>query len=84
MPNMTEQEIIAKATEYHSWDPNPVTKDAMQQLIDSKNFTTLEKVLSSRLAFGTAGLRGMSISIPSLTNRTHLSPLVDRSNGCWL
>ena len=50
--------IIEKAKEYVSWDPNEETRNQIQVLIDSNDISSLEKLLLSRMAFGTAGLRG--------------------------
>ncbi|KZF21856.1 hypothetical protein L228DRAFT_248611 [Xylona heveae TC161] len=38
-------------------DQDPITRDEIQSLVDSKNTQELEKRLRKRIAFGTAGLR---------------------------
>ena len=46
------------ASDYIAWDPCPETKQHVQQLVQQNNVEALDALLSSRLAFGTAGLRG--------------------------
>jgi phosphomannomutase len=53
-----EARVRPIAEQYIKWDPNPETRSAVQKLLDADDFTALEKSLSSRLEFGTAGLRG--------------------------
>ena len=50
--------IRALAEDYIRWDPNSETKAQVQELLSANEFGKLESILSSRLAFGTAGLRG--------------------------
>ena len=51
------------AAEFISWDPNPVTKGELQQLLDTydsdkeKLLAELKPMFEKRIAFGTAGLR---------------------------
>ena len=40
-------------------DPDPVTREELQQLVDANRQTELTERFSARLAFGTAGLRGI-------------------------
>ena len=49
---------INAALEYISWDPNEETKKAIIKLSEKLLLSELNLVLSSRLQFGTAGLRG--------------------------
>jgi phosphomannomutase len=44
--------------QYVQWDPNPSTRDEIHQLVAAGDEAALEALLSSRLKFGTAGLRG--------------------------
>ena len=46
------------ALDYIEWDPNEETRSYIQSLIDTNNEKELTRLLSSRLSFGTAGLRG--------------------------
>jgi phosphoglucomutase/phosphopentomutase len=47
-----------KALDYESWDPNAETRAAVAELRQNGKTAELEAILSSRLQFGTAGLRG--------------------------
>ena len=56
---MSAQEVILNsASEYVTWDPNEETKAQIASYAAEMNITKLSGVLSSRLEFGTAGLRG--------------------------
>ena len=46
------------AAQYCSWDPNAETRNEISQLKEANDIEKLSKLLSKRLAFGTAGLRG--------------------------
>ena len=50
--------VFEAAHEYVSWDPNSETRSFINSLIEEGKEVELEKLLGSRLAFGTAGLRG--------------------------
>lgn len=59
-------------TEVSTWlarDPDPVTREELQRLIDTNDRDALEDRFSSRLAFGTAGLRGIVGAGPNRMNR---------------
>ena len=49
--------VLDAAREYVSWDPNVTTRAALQALLDASDTVALGKLLGSRMAFGTAGLR---------------------------
>lgn len=49
--------MIAMAEEYVKWDPNTQTRSEIAAMITSEP-EKLSSFLGSRLAFGTAGLRG--------------------------
>ena len=51
-------DLLTIAQAWADQDPDLVTKQELQNLIDSKNLVELESRFSSRLDFGTAGLRG--------------------------
>lgn len=58
-------------TEVSTWlarDPDPVTREELQRLIDTNDRDALEDRFSSRLAFGTAGLRGIVGAGPNRMN----------------
>jgi hypothetical protein len=50
--------VLESATQYVNWDPNAETRAEISAHIEAKSFDKLEALLNSRLAFGTAGLRG--------------------------
>ncbi|MEI8593151.1 phospho-sugar mutase [Photobacterium sp. Hal280] len=50
-------------------DPDPATRDELQNLIDAGNEQELTERFSGRLAFGTAGLRGIVGAGPNRMNR---------------
>ena len=59
-------------TEITRWlarDPDPKTRDELQQLIDSNKTEELSGRFASRLEFGTAGLRGLVGAGPNRMNR---------------
>lgn len=53
-----DAELLERAQEWLKFDPNAQTSSEIQGLIDGGDAVALAKVLNSRLAFGTAGLRG--------------------------
>lgn len=56
----------------HDWlakDPDPKTRQELKQLLDNHQQQELESRFSSRLAFGTAGLRGKVGAGPNRMNR---------------
>ena len=55
---MDAEQLLERAREWVKFDPNTQTSSEIQGLIDIKDGVALAKVLGSRLAFGTAGLRG--------------------------
>lgn len=61
---MTEQ-----ISQWLARDPDPITKHELQQLVDSNDERELKDRFSSRLAFGTAGLRGKVGAGPNRMNR---------------
>lgn len=59
-------------TDVSTWlarDPDPVTRQELQQLLDDNNKQEIEDRFSTRLAFGTAGLRGIVGAGPNRMNR---------------
>ena len=51
-------DLLSIAQDWANQDPDPVTKTELQNLIEKEDLTELESRFSSRLEFGTAGLRG--------------------------
>ncbi|NAW65544.1 phospho-sugar mutase [Photobacterium halotolerans] len=56
-------------TRWLARDPDPVTREELQNLIDAGNEQELSDRFSGRLAFGTAGLRGIVGAGPNRMNR---------------
>ena len=67
---MTElQTLLIQAQAWHDQDPDPVTRAELAELIQTKDEAELLSRFSSRLAFGTAGLRGELGAGPNRMNR---------------
>jgi phosphomannomutase len=67
---MTElQTLLIQAQAWHDQDPDPVTRAELAELIQAKDEAALVSRFSTRLAFGTAGLRGELGAGPSRMNR---------------
>ncbi|KAA1397514.1 phospho-sugar mutase [Aeromicrobium ginsengisoli] len=62
-------ELLARAREWLSQDPDPRTVEELQGLIDSGDTAGLEDRFKERLQFGTAGLRGALGAGPNRMNR---------------
>ncbi len=65
----TAPDLIARAQDWLSQDPDPVTRDELQALIDADDTEALEDRFAERLQFGTAGLRGALGAGPHRMNR---------------
>lgn len=61
--------MMQKITDWLSRDPDPKTREELQQLVDQNNTEELTDRFQSRLQFGTAGLRGMVGAGPNRMNR---------------
>ena len=62
-------ELLERARDWLSQDPDPVTRDELQGLIDADDTAGLEDRFAGRLQFGTAGLRGELGAGPNRMNR---------------
>jgi phosphomannomutase len=62
-------ELLDRARDWLSQDPDPVTRDELQRLIDADDTAGLEDRFRERLQFGTAGLRGALGAGPNRMNR---------------
>ena len=62
-------DLLARAHEWLSQDPDPATVEELQGLIDSGDTAELEDRFRERLQFGTAGLRGALGAGPNRMNR---------------
>lgn len=58
MEMLSDAEILEEAKQYVKWDPNDETKSQINSFLEANNVVELRSALSTRLAFGTAGLRG--------------------------
>jgi len=56
---MSQPDVVAAAKQWVQWDPNPKTKEVIERLLEPEpQNDELEHLFGTRLAFGTAGLRG--------------------------
>ena len=62
-------EILDRARDWISQDPDSVTRDELQRLIDADDTAELEDRFRERLQFGTAGLRAALGAGPNRMNR---------------
>lgn len=49
--------LNAAVEQYVAWDPNPESREEMGAILKKNDESLLKPLVSSRLAFGTAGLR---------------------------
>lgn len=69
MAQLTHEQLFAQAAAWAANDPDPETREELTQLIDSKNTLELQERFSTRLKFGTAGLRAEMGAGPARMNR---------------
>ncbi len=62
-------DLLERARDWLSQDPDPVTRDELQRLIDAGDTAELDDRFRERLQFGTAGLRGALGAGPNRMNR---------------
>jgi phosphomannomutase len=62
-------DVIQRAQDWLSQDPDPATRAELQDLIDAGDTAELEDRFAERLQFGTAGLRGALGAGPNRMNR---------------
>lgn len=63
------QNYIEAAEAWLAQDPDETTREELRQIIESRDFAALAERFSSRLSFGTAGLRGELGAGPNRMNR---------------
>ena len=66
---MSLDQLLQAARAWHDQDPDPVTRQELEALIADANEDALRQRFGSRLAFGTAGLRGELGAGPNRMNR---------------
>ncbi len=66
---MNAANLLDQARHWLSQDPDPETRAELAALIDSNDRVSLESRFATRLAFGTAGLRGELGAGPNRMNR---------------
>ena len=54
---MQEEDVLALARQFLSWDPNESTRHELDALIKGADIPQLRSMFEKRIAFGTAGLR---------------------------
>ena len=68
MPRRTEEQWLEIAQQWADMDVNTSTKMQVQALIATKNLSRIQELFSSRVAFGTAGLRAAMGPGPAAIN----------------
>lgn len=58
MTMTSEARLLEAALAWISGDPDPVTRDALQGMVDAEDIEGLDLAMGEALAFGTAGIRG--------------------------
>lgn len=76
--------LIETAKAWLAQDPDSVTSAELRALIDSENLPELEARFSTRLEFGTAGLRGELGAGPNRMNRIVVAQAADAIAGFLL
>ena len=64
-----DHELQERAEAWLTQDPDPVTREELQALLDADDSAAVEERFSGRLQFGTAGLRGALGAGPQRMNR---------------
>ena len=72
MGSSNNSDLIAQAQEWIEHDPDPETRSELLELLKANNTEELDDRFSSRLTFGTAGIRGIQGGGPNRMNRLTL------------
>lgn len=65
----TLEDLTTRARSWIAGDPDPVTRDQLQALVDAQDTDELAERVGAQLEFGTAGLRGVVGAGPNRMNR---------------
>ena len=57
-PKLNQYELESQLKSWIEHDPDPVTREHLINLVNRSDSPAIEKLFSSRIQFGTAGLRG--------------------------
>jgi phosphomannomutase len=69
VPDLTPAELRTRARAWHDDDPDPTTRDEIDQLLAADDLAGLADQFGASLQFGTAGLRGALGAGPNRMNR---------------
>lgn len=75
---MSTEALAARVRQWIEGDPDPVTRDELSTLLESRAWEALEDRFESDLTFGTAGLRGIDGGGP---NRMNVAVVMRASYG---
>ncbi|MDP9495844.1 MAG: phospho-sugar mutase, partial [Actinomycetota bacterium] len=70
--------IIEAAQAWIAGDPDPETREALQEMVDSGDVSGLERAMGGTLSFGTAGIRG---EVGPGSNRMNRAVVIKTSRG---
>ena len=65
----TDEQLLERARDWAAGDPDPITREELEALIDARDVDALRDPFGGALEFGTAGLRGVVGPGPNRMNR---------------